>query len=84
MKEDDPAGDARVREYVGDTGGGAWGLRFESGAGYTTLGAEDPLVTFARSNGVPTWQGTWVFNLRDGVDWSKLRIVSPCVAQGTC
>lgn len=71
--------------YVGDTGGGAWGMQFESGTGYTSLGAEDPMVTFARDNRVPMWEGKWIFNLRDGVDWArKLGVVDVCTTQGTC
>jgi hypothetical protein len=71
--------------YVGDTGGGAWGLQFESGSGYTSFGYADPVVTFARANGVPSSGGVYAFNLRDGVNWAKyLRVIDPCTSQGTC
>lgn len=71
--------------YFGDTGGGAWGIRGESGSTYTSFGKEDQMVTFARDNGVPTYNGTYIFNIRDGVDWaSKLRLIAPCTTQGTC
>lgn len=70
--------------YMGDTGG-QWAVQFESGSTYTSFGQEDEMVKFARENGVPQYNGHYVFNLRDGVDWARyLRVVDPCVAQGTC
>jgi hypothetical protein len=42
-------------------------------------------VKFARNNGVPTYNGNYIFNIRDGVDWAKyLRVIAPCTTQGTC
>ena len=71
--------------YVGDTGTGSWGIQFESGATYESFGIENPLKAFGRANNLPTYDGGYVFNVRDGIDWqSKLRVVDPCVAQGTC
>jgi hypothetical protein len=71
--------------YVGDTGGGGWGIQMESGSTYTSFGYEDAMVAFARQAGVPTYNGKHVFNLRDGVDWAKyLRVVDPCEAQASC
>jgi hypothetical protein len=70
--------------YMGDTGG-QFGISFESGSTYTSFGVEDQMVRFARENNVPTYNGHYVFNIRDGVDWGRyLRVVDPCVAQGTC
>jgi hypothetical protein len=70
--------------YMGDTGGG-FGVSFESGSTYTSFGVEDQMVKFARENNVPTYNGKYVFNLRDGVDWARyLRVVDPCTASGTC
>lgn len=72
--------------YVGDAfGGESWGLQFESGATYTSFGAEDPLASFARREGLPTWHGQYVFDLNSGVNWqSKLRVVAPCYTERTC
>jgi hypothetical protein len=72
--------------YFGDTGGGAWGLQTESPATYTSFGQPDPIMTWAKTApGVTMWNGNWVLNLKDGVDWARyLRVVDPCVAQGTC
>lgn len=64
--------------YVGDTGGSGFGLMFESSTSYTALGLPDPLVSFAKANGLPTWEGKYVFNLASGVEWSKyLRVLAP-------
>jgi hypothetical protein len=72
--------------YFGDTGGGAWGVQTESSATYTSFGQQDPIMTWAKTApGVTMWNGNWVLNLKDGVDWARyLRVVDPCVAQGTC
>jgi hypothetical protein len=72
--------------YVGDAiGSGSWGLQFESGSTYTSFGAEDEVAAFAREEGVPTWNGMYVFDLGSGVNWqSRLKLLSPCVAEGTC
>jgi hypothetical protein len=71
--------------YFGDTGGGSWGVQAESGATYTSFGFEDRLVTFAKAARVPIYNGRYVFNLRDGVDYAgRLRVIDPCVSQRTC
>lgn len=72
--------------FVGDAfGGESWGLEFESGATYTSFGAEDKLAAFARREGVPTWRGQYVFDLNSGIDWQgKLRVVAPCYTERTC
>lgn len=70
---------------VGDAiGSGSWGLQFESGSTYTSFGQPDRLAQFARAAGIPTWNGMHVFNLQDGVDWTRLRLIAPCVSTGTC
>jgi hypothetical protein len=76
---------ARYGMYFGDTGGGGWGVQMESAATYTTMGARNPLESWAKEAGVPEFDGDFVFNLRDGVDWARyLRVVDPCTANGTC
>ena len=71
--------------YVGDTGGGSWGVQFESTATYLSFGYDDPFYAFGAQVGAPLYNGDYVFNLRDGVDWSRyLRVVDPCTANGTC
>lgn len=76
---------ARYGLYMGDTGSGSWAIQAESGASYTSFGYEDPLVTFARRENVPAGNGTHVLNMNAGVDWQRhLRLIDPCVAEGTC
>jgi hypothetical protein len=71
--------------FVGDTGGGSWGVMAQSGSTFTSFGYPDPMVDFARANGWIPYDNLWVGNLRDGIDWSRyLRVIDPCVSQGTC
>jgi hypothetical protein len=76
---------ARYGMYVGDTGGGSWGIRLESGSSYTSFGRPDPLVAFAQANAWVPYQNTWIGHLHDGIDWhNRLRVIHPCVTQRTC
>jgi hypothetical protein len=78
---------ARYGMYVGDTGG-TWAIKQEGGTTYTSFGYPDlwqstsealETVSFFRPD------NTYVLNLRDGVDWARhLRVIDPCVAEGTC
>jgi hypothetical protein len=64
--------------YVGDTGGPGFAFMFESSTTYTALGLPDPLGAFAALNGLPTWNGEYVFNMAGGVEWTKyLRVLTP-------
>ncbi len=71
---------------VGDTDGGnaAWGIQGESGSGYTSFGAVDPWATFAQSIGASLWDGIRVLDMKSAVDWTRLRVVAPCVSDGSC
>jgi hypothetical protein len=70
--------------YVGDTGSDPWGIEAESGRTYTSFGSPDPFLQFAIANGIPLSTNQYRFDLSDGVDWSRLRVIDPCVAQGNC
>jgi hypothetical protein len=71
--------------FVGDTGGGSWGLKQQSGSTFTSFGHPDPLIAFARANGWTLYGDLWTGNLRDGVDWAtRLRVIDPCVSRRTC
>jgi hypothetical protein len=64
--------------YVGDTGGPGFAFMFESSTAYTALGLSDPLVVFGALNGLPLWNGDYVFNVASGVEWAKyLRVLVP-------
>jgi Concanavalin A-like lectin/glucanases superfamily len=71
--------------YVGDTGGGGFNFQFESGSSYTSFGYKDRLVEWGKTQpGVGLSDGKVVFDVASGVNWSRLRVVDPCVAQRTC
>jgi hypothetical protein len=82
----------RYGAYASDTTGHAneWGFEVESGASYTSFGLPDPLATYGKQIGLHpedyNGNGTqeYWFDLASKVKWSKLRIVSPCVAQASC
>jgi hypothetical protein len=78
---------AKYGLYVGDTGGGM--LKVQSGASWTSLGHSDPWLKLGRSLGVPQVRDgsreLRRFDLSDTVNWrSRLEVVSPCVALGSC
>jgi hypothetical protein len=75
---------SRYGMFVGDTGGSSWGLQLESGSTYTSFGYRDPLVSFARRAGLPSYDGLYSLSLRDLVDWRRLRVVDPCVSERSC
>jgi len=72
--------------FVGDTGGSPWGVEFESGSTYTSYGQADPWVAWAKQQpGETDWNGDAYLPRISGVDWSsRLKVVDPCVDQGTC
>lgn len=73
--------------YVGDTTGGnaSWGLQTISGSSYTSFGEQDPMVQVAQGLHLKRWSGEFYLDLDGGVDWARyLRVVDPCVAQGSC
>jgi hypothetical protein len=75
---------ARYGAFVRDTGGGSWGFSGESGSSYTSFGRVDPWRRVGDMPGVYLNGSDRVLDIRGGVDWSRLRAVDPCVAQGTC
>jgi len=82
---------AHYGAYVGDTTGqgGNLGLGAESGQSWLSFGYADPWVELGKRYQLPTWDSggvlRYLFDIRPGVDWaSRLRVVDPCVSQGTC
>jgi hypothetical protein len=76
---------ARYGMFISDTGSGSWAYgAFEGGMTYESFGVEDRMVTYSREHGLPTYKGLYIFDMGAGVDWSRLRVVDPCVAHGTC
>jgi hypothetical protein len=78
--------------YLGDSTSSPWGLMsLESGSTYTSFGYEDQMVTFAKAHGLPSSYDSsvgrtiYTFDVRSDVDWARyMRVVDPCVTQGTC
>ena len=81
--------------YFGDTGGGWVGAGVESGTTYTSFGAADKMEVYAAQHMadpgsyITSWTGSdgrtdYAFQLAKDVDWSRLRVVDPCVIQRTC
>lgn len=62
--------------YVCDSGGDGLGIKLESSASYGAMGLPDPLIAFAKAQGLPTWEGRYVFHLNEGVDWTRLRAIA--------
>jgi hypothetical protein len=76
---------AHYGAFVGDTGGTGFGFQFESGSTYTSFGYSDAMVSFAQTQpGVTSSGGIYDFDLASGVDWTRLRMIDPCVSQHTC
>ncbi|HEX2087540.1 MAG TPA: hypothetical protein VHF89_17785 [Solirubrobacteraceae bacterium] len=72
--------------FVGDTGGD-WGIKTESGLVYTAFGKADKFTELYKKWGANYHapDDVYTLNLREGIDWkSRLRVVDPCVSQGTC
>jgi hypothetical protein len=64
--------------YVGDTGGPGFAFEFESSMTYTQLGLPDPLRTLGQQLNLPTWDGQYVYNVANGVNWQQyLKVITP-------
>jgi hypothetical protein len=74
---------------VGDTGG-SWGLKKESGRTYSSFAQTDKWITLSQQWGLPydAPDDAYVWRLQDDTINSLfaqyLRVVDPCVSQGTC
>ena len=77
---------AHYGAFIGDTRGTGLGFEFESGSTYTSFGYADQMVRFARTQhvGVQIWDGVHFFDPASGVNWSRLRVIAPCVTAGSC
>jgi hypothetical protein len=72
--------------YVNDTDGvNAIGLEAESDVSYTSLGGQPLLSNFIKAKGGSYYAPLKRWILRGGpIPVNRLRVVSPCFAQGTC
>jgi hypothetical protein len=74
--------------FVGDTGtDNLFWVEKETGSQYTTQGRADKWLELVARGGFKYWNGEGGVNVGDlagGVDWHRLRVIDPCVSQGTC
>ena len=64
--------------YVGDTGGPGFAFEFESSMTYTQLGLPDPLRTLGQQLNLPSWDGDYVYNVSNDVNWQQyLKVITP-------
>ena len=74
---------ARYGLYVGDTGGGGWGIQFESGSSFTSFGQTDPWVALGDQLGATKWtdpssgRSLRIWDLKNAAPWaSKLKVAT--------
>jgi hypothetical protein len=83
---------ARYGIIIGDQGSGgrSFALAFESGNTFESFGYDDPFVTLAREERLPSHvdeaigRTTYRYDIASGIDWSRLVVMAPCVALRTC
>jgi streptogramin lyase len=64
--------------YVGDSGDETISFIWEGSLMYTPLGASEPFSEIGKEQGLPTnSEGNYIFNLSEGVDWTRLRAIAP-------
>jgi hypothetical protein len=77
---------AHYGAIVGDTGAYgqkfSFGLQFESGTTYTAMGYPDKMAQWAAKNGFTSRPS--YMSLGNVVDWNRMRVLHPCVSQGSC
>ncbi len=63
--------------YVCDSGNDTLGFEFESSVMYTSFGQPEWFSAIGQEQGLPTWEGRYVFNFSNGVNWTRLRAIAP-------
>jgi hypothetical protein len=67
--------------YVGDSGDETISFVWEGSLMYTPFGAPEPFSEIGKEQGVPKDSaGKYIFNLSEGVDWTRLRAIAPPVS----
>jgi hypothetical protein len=74
--------------FIGDTGSTSlFSIERESGLQYSSTGHRDPWLWLARHQHISYSRaegGVYIADLAAGVDWSRLRVIAPCVSSNTC
>lgn len=63
--------------YDCDSGGPGLGFEFESSIMYTAFGVSNGFAAVGQEQGLPTWNGEYVFGFSGGVNWSRLKAIAP-------
>jgi hypothetical protein len=74
-------------DTFGTSEGHSFDLHFESDKMFEAFGYEDPFVTYATAHlGQEIYQsgGAYYYQIGEHVDWSRVRVLKPCVIQRTC
>ena len=74
--------------FIGDTGtNNLFWVEKETGSQYTSQGRADRWLELVGRGGFSRWDGEGGVNIGDlagGVDWHRLRVIDPCVSEGSC
>jgi hypothetical protein len=63
--------------YDCDSGGAGFGFELESPIMFTAFGQPNPFSEVGKAEGLGTWEGAYVFNFSEEVNWSRLRAIAP-------
>jgi hypothetical protein len=66
--------------YVCDSGNDTLGFEFESSVTYTAFGQPELFSIIGKEQGLGRWEGKYVFNFSEGVNWTRLRAIAPPAA----
>jgi hypothetical protein len=79
---------AKYGMYFGDTGTrNLFNIEVESDLQYTSMGQPPKWLPLAKANHWAYWDGEggmYTGKFKHSVDWSRLRVIDPCVTAGTC
>ncbi len=63
--------------YDCDSGGPGVAVEFESSVMFTAFGQPNPFAQVGQREQLPTYNGEYVFDLAEGVNWGRLRAIAP-------
>jgi hypothetical protein len=66
--------------YICDSGNDTLSFEFESSVMYTAFGQTEPFSVIGKEQKLGSWEGKYVFNFSEGVDWTRLRAIAPPAA----
>jgi hypothetical protein len=66
--------------YICDSGNDTLSFDFESSVMYTAFGQAEPFSVIGKEQHLGSWEGKYVFNFSEGVNWTRLRAIVPPAA----